>query len=146
MSLNETITFIYFIWRASEPAACSCVVVVRTLATGGRCGSEAALKRWLRVERSKVGGDMAARMDDMFSFCVDPDKVAGGVEVRFIDNVKVRTLFLLCRVGELRHKLLSEGHIQEGCCETWGTSEYTNISHHKYRDIFGFCFCSFSKR
>lgn len=34
---------------------------------------------------------MAARLDDMFSFCVDPDKVAGCAEVRFIDNVKVRT-------------------------------------------------------
>lgn len=34
---------------------------------------------------------MAARLDDMFSFCVDPDKVAGCVEVRFIDSVKVRT-------------------------------------------------------
>uniref|UniRef100_A0A673BID4 Protein-lysine N-trimethyltransferase SMYD5 n=1 Tax=Sphaeramia orbicularis TaxID=375764 RepID=A0A673BID4_9TELE len=29
----------------------------------------------------------------MFSFCVDPGKVAGGVEVRFIDNVKGKGLF-----------------------------------------------------
>ncbi|CAG08321.1 unnamed protein product [Tetraodon nigroviridis] len=36
---------------------------------------------------------MAARLDDMFSFCVDPDKVAGCVEVRFIDNVKGKGLF-----------------------------------------------------
>uniref|UniRef100_A0A673BJP3 SMYD family member 5 n=1 Tax=Sphaeramia orbicularis TaxID=375764 RepID=A0A673BJP3_9TELE len=36
---------------------------------------------------------MAAPLDDMFSFCVDPGKVAGGVEVRFIDNVKGKGLF-----------------------------------------------------
>lgn len=34
---------------------------------------------------------MAAHLDDMFSFCVDPDKVVGCVEERFIDNIKVRT-------------------------------------------------------
>lgn len=33
---------------------------------------------------------MAAHLDDMFSFCVDPGKVAPCVEVRFIDNIKVR--------------------------------------------------------
>lgn len=33
---------------------------------------------------------MAAPLDDMFSFCVDPGKVAACVEARFIDNVKVR--------------------------------------------------------
>lgn len=33
---------------------------------------------------------MAASVDDMFSFCVDPGKVAACVEVRFIDNKKVR--------------------------------------------------------
>uniref|UniRef100_A0A3Q3DUR0 Protein-lysine N-trimethyltransferase SMYD5 n=1 Tax=Hippocampus comes TaxID=109280 RepID=A0A3Q3DUR0_HIPCM len=36
---------------------------------------------------------MAAPVHDMFSFCVDPDKVAGGVEVRFIDNIKGKGLF-----------------------------------------------------
>ncbi|TNM98962.1 histone-lysine N-trimethyltransferase SMYD5 [Takifugu flavidus] len=36
---------------------------------------------------------MAAHLDDMFSFCVDPDKVAGCVEVRFIDNIKGKGLF-----------------------------------------------------
>ncbi|XP_054648167.1 histone-lysine N-trimethyltransferase SMYD5 [Dunckerocampus dactyliophorus] len=36
---------------------------------------------------------MAAPMDDMFSFCVDPGKVAGGVDVRFIDNIKGKGLF-----------------------------------------------------
>uniref|UniRef100_A0AAQ5YFB9 Protein-lysine N-trimethyltransferase SMYD5 n=1 Tax=Amphiprion ocellaris TaxID=80972 RepID=A0AAQ5YFB9_AMPOC len=36
---------------------------------------------------------MAAPMDDMFSFCVDPGKVAGSVEVRFIDNIKGKGLF-----------------------------------------------------
>lgn len=29
-------------------------------------------------------------MDDMFSFCVDSGKVSSAVEVRFIDNTKVR--------------------------------------------------------
>lgn len=33
---------------------------------------------------------MAAHLDDMFSFCVDPGKAAACVEVRFIDNIKVR--------------------------------------------------------
>ncbi|XP_037117571.1 SET and MYND domain-containing protein 5 [Syngnathus acus] len=36
---------------------------------------------------------MAAPLDDMFSFCMDPSKVAGAVEVRFIDNVKGKGLF-----------------------------------------------------
>ncbi|KAI3351564.1 hypothetical protein L3Q82_020402 [Scortum barcoo] len=36
---------------------------------------------------------MAAPLDDMFSFCVDPGKVAAGVEVRFIDNIKGKGLF-----------------------------------------------------
>lgn len=35
---------------------------------------------------------MAAPVDDMFSFCVDPGKVSSCVEVRFIDNVKVRVV------------------------------------------------------
>lgn len=34
-------------------------------------------------------GNMAAHLDDMFSFCVEPGKVSSSVEVRFIDNVKV---------------------------------------------------------
>uniref|UniRef100_A0A3B4FL88 Protein-lysine N-trimethyltransferase SMYD5 n=1 Tax=Pundamilia nyererei TaxID=303518 RepID=A0A3B4FL88_9CICH len=36
---------------------------------------------------------MAAPVDDMFSFCVDPGKVSSCVEVRFIDNVKGKGLF-----------------------------------------------------
>ncbi|XP_033488322.1 protein-lysine N-trimethyltransferase SMYD5 [Epinephelus lanceolatus] len=36
---------------------------------------------------------MAAPLDDMFSFCVDPGKVASGVDVRFIDNIKGKGLF-----------------------------------------------------
>lgn len=32
---------------------------------------------------------MAAPLDDMFSFCVEPGKVGSGVEVKFINNVKV---------------------------------------------------------
>ncbi|XP_076005390.1 protein-lysine N-trimethyltransferase SMYD5 [Genypterus blacodes] len=36
---------------------------------------------------------MAAPHDDMFSFCVDPGKVASNVEVRFIDNIKGKGLF-----------------------------------------------------
>lgn len=32
---------------------------------------------------------MAAHLDDMFSFCVEPGKVSASVEVRFIDNIKV---------------------------------------------------------
>uniref|UniRef100_A0A3B4TGS5 Protein-lysine N-trimethyltransferase SMYD5 n=1 Tax=Seriola dumerili TaxID=41447 RepID=A0A3B4TGS5_SERDU len=36
---------------------------------------------------------MAAPLDDMFSFCVDPGKVASCVEVRFIDNIKGKGLF-----------------------------------------------------
>uniref|UniRef100_A0A672IAG4 Protein-lysine N-trimethyltransferase SMYD5 n=1 Tax=Salarias fasciatus TaxID=181472 RepID=A0A672IAG4_SALFA len=36
---------------------------------------------------------MAAPLDDMFSLCVDAGKVAGSVEVRFIDNVKGKGLF-----------------------------------------------------
>ena len=32
---------------------------------------------------------MAAPLDDMFSFCVDPGKVSACVDVRFIDNTKV---------------------------------------------------------
>ena len=39
---------------------------------------------------------MAAPLDDMFSCCVDPGKVAASVEVRFIDNVKVRR-FRVCQ-------------------------------------------------
>lgn len=35
---------------------------------------------------------MAAPVDDMFSFCVDPGKVSSCVDVRFINNVKVRRL------------------------------------------------------
>lgn len=33
---------------------------------------------------------MAAHLDDMFSFCVDPGKVSASVEVRFIDSIKVK--------------------------------------------------------
>ncbi|KAM8849056.1 protein-lysine N-trimethyltransferase SMYD5 isoform 1-T1 [Synchiropus picturatus] len=36
---------------------------------------------------------MAAPRDDMFSFCTDAGKVASGVEVRFIDNIKGKGLF-----------------------------------------------------
>nr|XP_020448236.1 SET and MYND domain-containing protein 5 isoform X2 [Monopterus albus] len=36
---------------------------------------------------------MAALLDNMFSFCVDPGKVSGSVEVRFIDNIKGKGLF-----------------------------------------------------
>lgn len=42
---------------------------------------------------------MAAPLDDMFSFCVDPGKVAASVEVRFIDNIKVRRV-RLCQIKE----------------------------------------------
>ncbi|TKS72131.1 SET and MYND domain-containing protein 5 [Collichthys lucidus] len=42
---------------------------------------------------------MAAPLDDMFSFCVDPGKVAASVEVRFIDNIKpVSTAYVLWRL------------------------------------------------
>lgn len=37
---------------------------------------------------------MAAHLDDMFSFCVEPGKVSASVEVRFIDNVKVKAVFI----------------------------------------------------
>ncbi|KAM7389167.1 hypothetical protein PAMP_023160 [Pampus punctatissimus] len=36
---------------------------------------------------------MAAPLDDMFSLCVDPGKVASCVDVRFIDNIKGKGLF-----------------------------------------------------
>nr|XP_054595222.1 histone-lysine N-trimethyltransferase SMYD5 [Nothobranchius furzeri] len=36
---------------------------------------------------------MAAPLDDMFSLCEDPGKVASSVEVRFIDNLKGKGLF-----------------------------------------------------
>uniref|UniRef100_A0A8C9YE56 Protein-lysine N-trimethyltransferase SMYD5 n=1 Tax=Sander lucioperca TaxID=283035 RepID=A0A8C9YE56_SANLU len=36
---------------------------------------------------------MAAPLDDMFSFCVDPGKVSTCVDVRFIDNIKGKGLF-----------------------------------------------------
>ncbi|XP_075868140.1 protein-lysine N-trimethyltransferase SMYD5 [Nelusetta ayraudi] len=36
---------------------------------------------------------MAAHLDDMFSFCVEPGKVSASVEVRFIDNIKGKGLF-----------------------------------------------------
>ncbi|KAF3838667.1 hypothetical protein F7725_010435 [Dissostichus mawsoni] len=36
---------------------------------------------------------MAAPLDDMFSFCVDPGKVSACVDVRFIDNIKGKGLF-----------------------------------------------------
>ncbi|KAK2904381.1 histone-lysine N-trimethyltransferase SMYD5 [Channa argus] len=36
---------------------------------------------------------MAAPLDDMFSFCVDPGKVSSSVEVRFIDNIKGKGVF-----------------------------------------------------
>ncbi|XP_008324735.1 protein-lysine N-trimethyltransferase SMYD5 [Cynoglossus semilaevis] len=36
---------------------------------------------------------MAAPIDDMFSFCVDPGKVSNSVEVRLIDKVKGKGLF-----------------------------------------------------
>ncbi|XP_059201848.1 histone-lysine N-trimethyltransferase SMYD5 [Centropristis striata] len=36
---------------------------------------------------------MAAPLDDMFSFCVDPGKVSTCVDVRFIDNTKGKGLF-----------------------------------------------------
>ncbi|PWA18709.1 hypothetical protein CCH79_00005728 [Gambusia affinis] len=36
---------------------------------------------------------MAAPVDDMFSFCVDPCKVTSSVEVQFIDNIKGKGLF-----------------------------------------------------
>lgn len=49
----------------------------------------ASTRVWRRL---KFVANMAAPVDDMFSFCVDPDKVAGRVEVRFIDNVKVSLL------------------------------------------------------
>lgn len=39
---------------------------------------------------------MAAPLDDMFSLCVDPGKVAGSVDVRFIDNIKVKWI-RVCR-------------------------------------------------
>lgn len=48
------------------------------------------LRQRVRGERGKVVGNMAAPLDDMFSFCVDAGKVASSVEVRFIDNIKVR--------------------------------------------------------
>lgn len=57
---------------------------------------------------------MAARLDDMFSFCVDPHKVAGCVEVRFIDNVKVRTGFH--HVKELRYM---RGQSTAVCLNLW---------------------------
>lgn len=47
---------------------------------------------------------MAAPVDDMFSFCVDPGKVAAGVEVRFIDNIKVRWV-RVCQIKEIQTDL-----------------------------------------
>ncbi|XP_061691658.1 histone-lysine N-trimethyltransferase SMYD5 isoform X1 [Syngnathoides biaculeatus] len=48
----------------------------------------------MRVDgRLKFVAKMAAPADDMFCSCLDPHKVASGVEVRFIDNVKGKGLF-----------------------------------------------------
>lgn len=54
-----------------------------------RCCFRPQMNRQRRVERAEVDANMAAPVDVMFSFCVDPGKVSSCVEVRFIDNVKV---------------------------------------------------------
>lgn len=57
---------------------------------------------------------MAAHLDDMFSFCVEPGKVSASVEVRFIDNIKV-FLFLHYLVSiELWFKSLDEAKKRQG--------------------------------
>lgn len=83
--------FILLIAKCENLNPRSALAAVQIFVAGGRWSFEAVLKRQFRVERSKVVVNMAARLDDMFSFCMDPDKVAGCVEVKFMDKVKVRT-------------------------------------------------------
>lgn len=53
-------------------------------------GAAASLKLRIELERSEFIRNMAAPLDDMFSLCVDAGKTVSSVEVRFIDNLKVR--------------------------------------------------------
>uniref|UniRef100_A0A3Q3W0X6 Protein-lysine N-trimethyltransferase SMYD5 n=1 Tax=Mola mola TaxID=94237 RepID=A0A3Q3W0X6_MOLML len=58
---------------------------------------------------------MAARLDNIFSFCVDPGKVATCVEVRLIDNLKVMYCSSECRqaAADQYHRVLCLGPSQE---------------------------------
>uniref|UniRef100_A0A3Q3IWL3 SMYD family member 5 n=1 Tax=Monopterus albus TaxID=43700 RepID=A0A3Q3IWL3_MONAL len=58
---------------------------------------------------------MAALLDNMFSFCVDPGKVSGSVEVRFIDNIKVMYCSSECRqaAADQYHRVLCLGPSHE---------------------------------